>query len=102
MREDDAASQAMILPDWMEKRADAQIVEIAEEDAQLVALFLALRTQWRWHPMIGQRLGIEYAAIAPTAQLLGIALTPAMMTDLREMENAALDEFARGAKRGRA
>ena len=99
IREDDAASQAMILPEWMEHRADDQLVEIAEEDADVVALFFALNTQWLRHPMSGQRMGLDYRAITPTAELLDIAVTPSLLPDLQVMEAAAMDEFARAARR---
>ena len=76
-------------------------IEFADGDADSVGLFMALDTQWRWHPMVGARLGIDYSAVRPTAELLGIALDPARMTDLRLMEAAALDELAKIAARER-
>lgn len=72
--------------------------EIATCDAELVSLFFALETQWRWHPMAGVRQGIDYQAVRPTADLLGVEMTPRIMADIRMMEIAALEEFARAAK----
>lgn len=75
------------------RREDAP-AEVPIEDADAVNLFLALDTQWRRHPMTGQRLGIDYAAIGATAQLYEIAMTPDLMADIRMMEAAALGAFA--------
>lgn len=83
----------------MESRARDAVIEIVEDDQDIVALFMALGTQWRVHPMSGYRLGLDYAAIRPTAELLGFAINPAIMADLRAMEGAALDEWARKASR---
>lgn len=44
---------------------------------------------------MGGRLGLEYAAIAPTAALMEIEMTPAVFADLRLMEGAALAAFPR-------
>lgn len=60
-----------------------------------MALFLALDTQWRFHPMLGARLGIDYAAIGPTASAAGLPFTPAMFHDLRAMEAAAIAVLAK-------
>ena len=68
--------------------------EIPIEDAPAVSLFFALDTQWRRHAMTGERLGIDYSAIRPTAELHDIALSPRMMSDLQTMEAAALAQFA--------
>ncbi len=69
-------------------------IEIAAEDADAVRLFLALSTQWRFHPMVGARLGIDYGAIRPTAEAMGLAMTPALFADLQTMEGAALAALA--------
>lgn len=103
-RADDKITQSAVLPDWILEREAAQRdseIEFADGDADSVGLFMALDTQWRWHPMVGARLGIDYSAVRPTAELLGIALDPARMTDLRLMEAAALDELAKIAARER-
>lgn len=54
-----------------------------------VHLFAALGTQWR----VGAT-GLDYAAIAPTARLMGIKLTPARFAGLRVMEAATLEAMA--------
>lgn len=99
-RGDDVATQASALPDWLTgtSRADGEIA-ISPNDSPLVALFYALDTQWLLHPMAGVRTGINYAAIAPTASLMGIDMTPSMMVDLRAMELAALSALSRKAGR---
>lgn len=66
------------------------LIGVCPDEADVVALFFALQTQWRFHPVAGVRLGIDYAAIAPTASAAGLPMTPAMFHDLREMEGAAL------------
>lgn len=70
-------------------------MELAPSAADSIALFFALGTQWRIHPMSGTRIGIDYAAVRPTAELLGLPIDADVMTDLRSMEMAALDEFAK-------
>lgn len=83
----------------MRRRAATEPVEIAQGDEDVVSLFFSLGTQWRTHPMSGMRTGIDYAAIAPTAALMGIAMSPEMMIDLRSMEMAAIEVYAaRAAK----
>lgn len=54
---------------------------------------MTLASQWRMHPMAG-RTGLDYAAIAPTAAMLGLAMTPALFADLRVMESAAMAVWA--------
>lgn len=77
-----------------ERKQDAPI-ELPLADADAASLFLALDTQWRRHAMTGQRIGIDYAAVAPTAQLFGITMSPDLMSDIRMMEAAALGEFVK-------
>lgn len=77
--------------------ADEEI-EVPREDAPVVALFFALDTQWRRHPFTGQRMGIDYAAVKPTAELAGIELVPGILPALRAMELAAIETFAAAAQ----
>lgn len=58
-------------------------------------LFVALRTQWIHHPVIGTRTGLRYEAIAPTAGNMHVELTPALFADLRIMEEEALASWAK-------
>lgn len=97
-KDDDVATQNAELPDWLVQRRAPDMVEIAEADANTAALFLALDTQWRRHPMTGQRLGLDYAAIAPTAMLCGFTVDPDIMADIRSMEMAALSALARASR----
>ncbi|WP_240885316.1 DUF1799 domain-containing protein [Sphingomonas sp. SFZ2018-12] len=92
-------TQAATLPDWMTERAAREVVELAPDEAQAFALFVALDTQWRRHPMTGTRLGLDYAAIPVTAAMLDIPMSPAMLTDLRAMEAAAIGEMAKRERR---
>ena len=59
----------------------------------VVTLFMALTSQWRFHAM-GGRLGIEYAAVRPTADMLDIVMTTGLFLDLQMMERAALVALA--------
>lgn len=73
-------------------------IEIPAADAPIVALFFALDTQWRRHPFTGQRTGLDYAAIKPTAELAGVEITPTTLPGLRAMEVAAIQAIAEVAK----
>ncbi len=85
-----------ILPAWMARpRREDEPIEVPIADAPAATLFFALDTQWRRHAMSGQRIGIDYAAIAPTAALYEIAMSADLMADLRMMEATALAELAR-------
>lgn len=80
------------------QRSEDAAHEVPVEDAPVVTLFFALDTQWRRHAMSGMRIGIDYTAIRPTAELYEIALTPETMADIRMMEAAALAQFAESEK----
>lgn len=68
-------------------------IEIGPDEIDAVRLFYSLGSQWRLHGYSGARLGIEYAAIQPTALMMGISMTPQLFFDLRVMEGAALAAF---------
>ncbi len=78
-----------------EKRTECP--EIVADEMDALALFLALDTQWNWHPMAGVRTGFNYAVIPATAAGCGIELTPSLFADIRQMEAAALNELGRKA-----
>lgn len=65
-------------------------------NADVVKLFLALATQWRWLMVpttagpVPTMLGLDYAAADTTARLMGRPLAPAGFADLQIMEAAAL------------
>lgn len=59
-----------------------------------VTCFFELSTQWRVGPM-GGRIGLDNAAIPPTAAMLGIEIKPKVYLDLRTMEDEALKTWAR-------
>jgi len=93
--ETDALTAAAALPDWVERPATAdRPIEIGPDEVDAVALFTALGTQWIWHPTVGVRLGIRYEAVAPTAEGLGLKMTPALFADLLIMEAAAIEAAA--------
>jgi len=74
----------------LRNQAAEQDIEVGPDEHDAVMLFLSMSTQWRSHPMTGHRLGLDYSAVGPTAQMLGITMTPALFADLREMEATAL------------
>lgn len=98
---DDPLTQAAPLPRRARTRSEEDI-ELCPDEADAAALFFALNTQWRRHPMSGTRLGLDYAAIEPTARMLEIKMTPQLLTDLRDMEGAALDTWAAASWGARA
>ena len=59
-----------------------------------MTLFMVLTTQWRVDGMSGRRLGIDYNAVASTASMLDIAMSPGLLFDLRIMEAEALAVMA--------
>lgn len=78
----------------------AQALELTEEDeGRAAVLFLALGTQWKVAGMTGVALGLDYAAIEPTARMLGMDMTPQIFVDLREMEREALQVMTAKAAR---
>ena len=91
------ATQAANIPERFLQRTAAAGDEIVihPDDAPIVALFFALGTQWLRHGYTGARMGLDYRAIQPTAELAGIEITPATLPGLRVMEDAALGELAR-------
>lgn len=75
--------------------ARPEAIPIHQDEVDSVALFFALGSQWRWHPMAGVRTGLDYAAVAATAKMTGIKMTPIIFADLRTMEGAALAAWSR-------
>jgi len=73
-------------------------IEIHPDDVPVVGLFMALKTQWLRHPFTGQRMGIDYAAVKPTAELAEIDLPRGILPKLQAMEGAALETFAAASK----
>ncbi len=80
------------------RSSDDEDISIHRDDADIVALFFALDTQWNRHPFTGQRIGLDYPAIKPTAELAGIEIGPDTLRGLRVMEHAAIATFAEAAK----
>lgn len=59
-----------------------------------VLTFFALSTQWKTAPM-GGMIGLDYQAIRPTADLLGLSLETQAFHDIRLMEAEALKAMRR-------
>lgn len=72
---------------------EGQIPEVGvwPEHEQAVNVFATLLTQWRMGPM-GGVVGLDYAAIPPTLELLGIERSawPVLFGQVRVMENEAV------------
>lgn len=96
-------SYAAVIAAWLETDengapsvAPSQI-EIAPDEADVVALFFALGTQWTRliAPMTGAVVmtGLNYSVVPVVAGMLEIGMTPGMFRDLRDMEGAALRAF---------
>ena len=68
-------------------------MEIGPDEVDVVTLFMALTTQWRFHGM-GGRLGLIYEAVRPTADNLKIDWSTNLFLDLQMMERAALVALA--------
>lgn len=96
-------TRAAIMPQWMLDRLAGTVdrpgeVILCPDEALSFSLFAALSTQWDRHAMTGMRLGIRYDVIRPTAENMGMTFSPAIFSDIRLMEQAALAEFARAAR----
>jgi hypothetical protein len=75
--------------------------ELLEENRGAFELFLAADTQWRFagHAPVG----LDFAAVRAIADLLGVALTPALFGALRVIEAEAVHLLnARARRRTRA
>jgi hypothetical protein len=73
-------------------------LEIWPDMAAGVLVFLALTTQWK-RGTLGEVVGLDYAAIHPTAKLLNMDLDQQAFHDIREMEGEALRAI-RSKRRG--
>ncbi len=76
---------------------DAAPIELAEdEEGRAVTVFLAMDTQWRQAGMAGVATGLDYNAIAATADLAGVSLAPkpAFLRDLKILEEEALKSWS--------
>lgn len=92
-------------------RAEEDSYEIEAVNAAAVRLFIALQSQWRvvvlsnWSRAEIRRVGLDYAAIEPTARLLGIEVgtptdaDPGDFARLRLMEHEALIVWSQEAVR---
>lgn len=66
----------------------------ADDEGASACLFVALGTQWRTAGMSGIATGLDYAAIRPTADLIGVTLDERRFLDLRTMEAEAIKVMA--------
>jgi hypothetical protein len=55
-----------------EKRSQADAYEVWPENWPLLDLFLALKHQWRYAGMDGQRVGLDYTAVPVVMDMLDV------------------------------
>lgn len=65
---------------------------LLRENGAAFRLFTALTTQWRRGPD-GTPVGLDYAAIEPTARMLDLTAEADLFERLRVLEHAALEAF---------
>jgi Phage related hypothetical protein (DUF1799) len=70
-------------------------LEIAPDEVEAFMLFSSVQTQWNWHPVAGMRTGLNYGAINPASEMLGVTMSPSLFLDVRMMESAALAAWAK-------
>ena len=75
---------------WSKERKKEEEFAVLPENWQAVLCFMRLATQWRLGPM-GQRVGLDYPAIQPVLDLMGITPDPDLFDSLQILEAAALE-----------
>ncbi len=79
-------------------KPEANVIEIWPDQADSVALFFAMSTQWRW---VGAgtggmfRTGLDYTPMKVLAEPLGIKVSADVLNDLRIMESAAVEQWGK-------
>lgn len=71
------------------QESKAATFEIWPDMADAVVLFFAMDTQWK-KGAFGDLIGLDYAALRPTADLLGLSLGEQSFHDVRIMESETL------------
>lgn len=66
-------------------------VEVWPENIETVEVFLACRTQWRRDAMNGALLGLRYADVAATLDMLAVGERKEVFEGIRVMEAEALE-----------
>lgn len=66
-------------------------VEIWPENIETVEIFLACRTQWRRDAMNGSLLGLRYADVAATLDMMAVGDRKEVFGGIRVMEAEALE-----------
>lgn len=62
---------------------------VFEENREIVELFIAADTQWRYAGANAVPAGLDYAGVRAAADAIGVAITPEVHSGLRVMERAA-------------
>jgi hypothetical protein len=88
-----------VIAEWLDAATPPKPEEFAvhPDNWDALRVFLVLGTQWRWiaGPMGARAAGLDYAAVAPTLALMGMAATPRLFAQLQTMEGTALEVWAR-------
>lgn len=74
---------------------DSSPLEIWPDLWPVVQAFLALETQWRFHPTLGTHTGLVWSSVDRIVRDMRIKPRRQARADLRLMEAAALDEICR-------
>jgi hypothetical protein len=72
---------------------DPERLLVWPENEPALEIFLAMETQWHFHPTSGQQTGLRYDALEHTLVNLAVMDPRAVRADVRVMERAALDEL---------
>lgn len=81
------------------QREKREAIEVHADNWETVQLFDALHTQWRTAGMAGVRVGLDYGAVAPTAQAMGIELSTQRFQEIRLMEASALKQIGENRRK---
>lgn len=90
----DAATIARELAKLPPRPAAPDLLLDEADEGRAALLFVGLETQWRTGGIAAVPTGLDYAAIEPTARLLGLELDGALFMDLQLMEGEALRAIA--------
>lgn len=85
---EDAAAFGLVIEGADEEDEE---IEIWPENLETVDAFLACQTQWAINDFSGTFLGLRYADVAATLDMLGVADKRDVFWGLRVMEREALD-----------
>lgn len=74
--------------------AEDEPLEVFEEHREVVELFVASGTQWRYAGLEALPAGLDYAGVRATAEAIGTPWERRLLDSLRVMEHAAIEALA--------